>query len=157
MKKFLVIKFLIIIIALFSSCAKPKVVNVVETNDEKLNCEQLKEAIAESQKVKREAEFAQGGTGGNITRMVLFWPAWAQTIHNADVAIRAAQDRNFHLVKLMKNKKCKGAKEMYAEITETGYYKNTIANQLKDLNEMYQSGILTKEEFDKAKKKTLNQ
>jgi len=29
-------------------------------------------------------------------------------------------------------------------------------NQLKQLNELYKSGILTKEEFEKAKKKILN-
>ena len=31
-----------------------------------------------------------------------------------------------------------------------------IVQQLKDLNEMYDSGALTKEEFEKAKKKLLN-
>ena len=33
---------------------------------------------------------------------------------------------------------------------------NNITQQLKDLNEMYKSGALTKEEFEKAKKKLLN-
>ena len=33
---------------------------------------------------------------------------------------------------------------------------NNITQQLKDLNEMYKSGALTKEEFTKAKKKLLN-
>ena len=33
---------------------------------------------------------------------------------------------------------------------------NNITQQLKDLNEMYKSGALTKEEFKKAKKKLLN-
>jgi len=33
---------------------------------------------------------------------------------------------------------------------------NNITQQLKDLNELYKSGALTKEEFDKAKKKLLN-
>ena len=31
-----------------------------------------------------------------------------------------------------------------------------VVQQLKDLNEMYKSGALTKEEFEKAKKKLLN-
>ena len=31
-----------------------------------------------------------------------------------------------------------------------------IVQQLKDLNELYESGVLTKEEFEKAKKKLLN-
>ena len=33
---------------------------------------------------------------------------------------------------------------------------NNITQQLKDLNELYKSGALTKEEFEKAKKKLLN-
>ena len=32
----------------------------------------------------------------------------------------------------------------------------SVAKQLKDLNELYKSGALTKEEFEKAKKKLLN-
>ena len=31
-----------------------------------------------------------------------------------------------------------------------------ITNQLKSLNDLYKSGVLTKEEFEKAKKKILN-
>ena len=33
---------------------------------------------------------------------------------------------------------------------------NSLSQQIKDLNEMYKSGALTKEEFEKAKKKLLN-
>ena len=31
-----------------------------------------------------------------------------------------------------------------------------LVKQLKDLNELYESGVLTEEEFSKAKKKLLN-
>ena len=33
---------------------------------------------------------------------------------------------------------------------------NDIVQQIKDLKELYDSGVLTKEEFEKAKKKLLN-
>ena len=33
---------------------------------------------------------------------------------------------------------------------------NNFINQLKQLNELYKSGVLTKEEFEKAKKRILN-
>ena len=46
-------------------------------------------------------EYAKEGTGGNVARMILFWPAWAQTLHNADKAILAANDRNHHLIILI--------------------------------------------------------
>ena len=97
MKKFRGILVFGISIILLNSCAKPTVVNVVLPGDDELNCEQLENAVAESQKIKREAEYAKEGTGGNVTRLLLFWPAWAQTLHNADVAIMAANDRIYHL------------------------------------------------------------
>ena len=34
--------------------------------------------------------------------------------------------------------------------------KDNIASQLEQLNKLYKSGVLTKEEFEKAKKKILN-
>ena len=157
MKKFLVILVLGSSLILLNLCAKPTVVNVVIPGDEKLNCEQLENAVAESQKIRRDAEFAKEGTGGNVARMLLFWPAWARTLHNADVAIIAADDRIYHLIKLMKKKKCKGVDVINAKIEEDKKSSNNIAEQLKDLNDMRNSGILTDEEFEIAKKKTLSQ
>ena len=152
MKKILGV--LVLSLILLNSCAKPTVVEVVVSGDEKLNCEQLENEVAEAQKIKKEAQYARENTGGNATRMMLFWPAWAKTLHNADVAIMAADDRIFHLIKLMKKKKCQGVDMINAQIANS---KSTIAQQLKDLNEMYKLGTLTKEEFEMAKKKTLSQ
>ena len=152
MKKILGV--LVLSLILLNSCAKPTVVDVVVSGDEKLNCEQLENEVVEAQKIKREAQYARESTGGNVTRMMLFWPAWAKTLHNADIAIMAADDRIFHLIKLMKKKKCQGVDVINAQIANA---KSTIAQQLKDLNEMYKLGTLTKEEFEMAKKKTLSQ
>ena len=155
MKKILGV--LVLSLILLNSCAKPTVVEVVVSGDEKLNCEQLENEVAEAQKIKKEAQYARESTGGNVTRMMLFWPAWAKTLHNADIAIMAADDRIFHLIKLMKKKKCQGVDVINAEIANAKNSKSTIAQQLKDLNEMYKLGTLTKEEFEMAKKKTLSQ
>lgn len=59
--------------------------------------------------------------------------------------------------------------EIFAKLTELGFYNNNfskkdkkkeqsneISNQLEKLNDLYKSGVLTKEEFEKAKKKILN-
>ena len=107
MKNFYRVFFLFLIFIYLNSCAKPKVVSIVLPNDEKLNCLELENEIAETKKIKKDAEYAKEGTGGNLTRMMLFWPAWARTLHNADVAIQAANDRNFHLIKIMKKKNVK--------------------------------------------------
>ena len=156
MKKFQAILVLIVSVIFLYACAKPTVVNVVLPEDEELNCEQLEDAVAESQKIKKEAEYAKEGTGGNITRVMLFWPAWAKTLHNADVAIRAADDRIFHLFKIMKKKSCTNVDKIEAQILNIENTKITITQQLKELKEMYKSGDLTKEEYKKAKKKILD-
>lgn len=148
--------FLLILIFLYS-CAKPTVLNVKLDGDEKLNCEQLENAIAESQKIKNEAEFAKEGTGGNVARLVLFWPAWAQTLHNADIAIRAADDRIYHLFSIMKKKNCKNVDIINQKITTAiNPTANDITTQLKELKKMYDEGSLTKEEYNKAKQKVLD-
>ena len=54
MKKLLGILILGISIIFLYSCAKPTVVSVVLPGDDELNCEQLENAVAESQKIKRE-------------------------------------------------------------------------------------------------------
>ena len=151
MKKFLGILVLSINIILLDACAKPTVVNVVLSGDEELNCEQLENAVAESQKIKRDAEYAKEGTGGNVARVMLFWPAWAKTLHNADVAIMAANDRIYHLFNIMKKKSCSAVDKIEAQITNTTT-SISITGQLKELKEMYKSGDLTKEEYKKAKK-----
>ena len=156
MKNFLGIVVFGISIILLNSCAKPTVVNVVLPGDDELNCEQLENAVAESQKIKREAEYAKEGTGGNVTRLLLFWPAWAQTLHNADVAIMAANDRIYHLFNIMKKKKCGGVDKIEAQITNTATSINNITGQLKELKEMYKAGDLNEEEYKKAKNKILD-
>ena len=156
MKKFLGVLVLGINLILLNSCAKPTVVNIVVPGDEELNCKQLENAVAETQKIKKDAEYAKEGTGGNITRMMLFWPAWAQTLHNADVAIQAANDRNYHLINIMKNKNCKGVDNINAKINKSTTSTVNVAGQLKILKEMYDSGDLTQEEYTKAKKKVLD-
>ena len=155
MKNFLKIFIFIIGLVLLNSCAKPTVVNIVVPGDEKLNCEQLENEVAETQKIKKDAEYAKEGTGGNVARMMLFWPAWAQTLHNADVAIQATNDRNYHLINIMKKKNCKGVDNINAQINKSTTSTDNVAGQLKILKEMYDSGDLTQEEYTKAKKKVL--
>ena len=155
MKNILEILVLCVSLILINACAKPTVVSTFMPGDNKLNCEQLENAVAETQKIKKDAEYAKEGTGGNMARVMLFWPAWAQTLHNADVAIQAANDRNFHLINIMKKKNCKGVDNINAQINKSTTSTDNVAGQLKILKEMYDSGDLTEEEYKKAKKKAL--
>ena len=42
------------------------------------------------------------------------------------------------------------------ETSEVVKSENDLSSEIKKLNELYQSGVLTKDEFDKAKNKLLN-
>ena len=150
------LKILIIFTIFFlSSCANPTVVEVVQQKDDKLNCEELKDEIAEAQKIKEEAEYSKD-TGGNMARLIVFWPAWAGSLHNADEAVLAANNRKFHLIKLMKKKNCKDTEKFNASIKDDELNKTNIGDQLKILKELYDSGDLTKDEYIKAKKKIID-
>ena len=135
------------------SCASPKIVEIKNPLDEKKTCKELESSVAEAQKFKRDALYEKNNTGGNMARMLIFWPAMATTFHNADKAIRAANDRTYHLLKIMENKNCKNVDLVNSTIIRNST--ETIAGQLNLLKEMYKSGDLTREEFSKAKKKVL--
>ena len=145
---------IVLSLTFFYSCANPEVVNVVMPSDEKLNCDELKAGYAEARRFKQEAESVkETNTGGNVTRTLLFWPALVKTLHNADVAIRAANDRAYHLIDIMKNKKCKDADKLYMELTKTDSI--TISYEIRRLHQLYKSGAITEEEYIQAKKKVI--
>jgi len=156
MEKFQKLKnFFLIFTMIIASCAKPTVVNIVLPGDEKLNCKELDEQVMEAQKIKKEAINAADQTGANVARMAFFWPAWAKTLHNADKAITAADDRTYHLYKVMKNKDCKESNKVRYFITDRRKNFIGISKELKELKELYESGDLNEEEYSKAKKKVL--
>ena len=152
-------KIYILVFFFLYSCAKPTVVEVVQPGDDLLNCTELKQEIEETNKIKEEADFSKG-SGGNFARAILFWPAWAQSLNNADDAMIAANNRSFHLIKLMRNKNCPGADDLKAKITDKPIKENisesNLADQLKTLKELYEDGHLSDEEYTKAKKKIID-
>ena len=151
-------KILILLVFLISSCAKPLVVETVQPGDDLLNCRELKQETEKANKIKQEAEFSKG-SGGNFARAILFWPAWAQSLNNADDAILAANNRSFYLIKLMRKKSCPGADGLEANIIDKpqNIIETNLADQLKTLKELYEDRHLSEEEYTKAKKKILDQ
>ena len=145
--------YIIFFLFLITSCAKPIVVDVVLPEDKNLNCKQLKDEYLETRRFKKEAEHVQEAQGANATRLVLFWPALFQTLHNADVAIKAANDRAYHVLDIMKKKECKETAKLYSELTKTDT--RNVSYEIKRLHQLYKKGILTKEEFEQAKKRVL--
>ena len=148
-------KFFWIFIMLLVSCAKPTVVNVVLPGDDKLNCKELDAQVMEAQKIKKEAILASDQTGANVARLAFFWPAWAKTLHNADKAISAVDDRTYHLYKIMKTRDCEESVKVRYFITDRRKNFIGLSKELKELKKLHESGDLTEEEYLKAKKKVL--
>ena len=145
--------FLLIFCLTFTSCAKPTVVDVVMQGDEDLNCLNLKNEYFETRRFKQEAVAVQNSQGGNTTRLMLFWPALLKTLHNADVAIEAADKRAFYIIDLMQKKNCKESEKLFNELTRTTSKK--ISAEIKKLHKLYKKGALTEAEYEQAKKKIL--
>ena len=56
--------YLFLIFLFLFSCATPEVVAVKDPLDEKKNCEELENLVAETQKFKRDALYEKENTGG---------------------------------------------------------------------------------------------
>ena len=153
MKKIFRILLIVLTLVLIKSCAKPAVVDVVMPRDKELNCKELKDEYAETRRFRQEALDVQSAPGANTARSVFFWPALLITLHNGDKAIKAANDRAYHIVDIMKKKNCDKADNLFRELTKTS--SGAISKEIKNLNKLYEKGVLTKEEFEQAKKKIL--
>ena len=146
---------LLSILMILASCAKPTVIDISMPKDKQLNCNELSDEFYETRRFKKEAENTKEITsGGNMTRTILFWPALVKSLHNADIAIQAADARAYHLVDLMKNKECKETTKLYSELTKS--VSVTLSFEIKRLNQLYKRGVITEEEFIQAKQKVLN-
>lgn len=157
MKKTSKVILLLLMTKILFACAKPEVVSVIMPGDENLNCLELTDNYEETRRFKKEAEKVKEiNTGGNMTRTMLFWPALVRTLHNADVAIKAADNRAYHIVKIMKKKKCGNTAKIYSELTKTAT-PVAISLEIKRLHKLYQKGAITLEEYEQAKKKVINQ
>ena len=93
---------------LFStSCATPRVVNVIGPNDNELNCKELSSEIAIANQYADEARKDKETTKPhNVGALLFFLPGYGMTMKNIAEATKAAKDRALHLNKLMEKKDC---------------------------------------------------
>ena len=104
MKKILVLLNLFFFIV---SCATPTVINVIQPNDNELNCKELSQEIAKANKYANEAQAAKkAGKPHNVGAILFFLPGLGFSMANIDEATKAANDRAIHLNKLKEKKDC---------------------------------------------------
>jgi hypothetical protein len=91
----------------FTSCATPTVINVIEPNDNKLNCEELSAEITIANQYANEAQEAKKmNKPHNIGALLFFLPGAGITMKNVEEAAKSAKDRALHLNKLKEKKNC---------------------------------------------------
>ena len=104
MKNILVLLTLFFFIA---SCATPTVVNVIQPNDNELNCSELSSEIAKANKYANEAQAAKkADKPHNVGALLFFLPGLGFSMANIDEASKAAKDRAIHLNTLKEKKNC---------------------------------------------------
>ena len=92
---------------LTTSCATPTVVNVIQPNDNKLNCKELDSQISKANQYADEAqESKKAGKPHNVGAVLFFLPGLFFSIDNIEVATKAAKERAIHLNKLKEKKNC---------------------------------------------------
>ena len=75
-----------------TACATPTVVNVIGSNDEKLNCKELSNEIIIANQYLQEAQEAKKmSKPHNIAAVIFFLPAAFGTVWNVDEASTAAK------------------------------------------------------------------
>ena len=100
-------KYILLLTSFFLvSCATPYVVDVVQPNDEQLNCAGLQNEIDELNKFIAEAESEKGVNWSNAGRLLVFPIGIWATYENAGQAIDAANQREVYLRGIMTRKKC---------------------------------------------------
>ena len=99
--------FLILILAMVYSCAKPTVINIVGPHDSKFTCSQLDNEIAMANKYADDAKKEKDmGTGTNISALLFWLPGLWATHKNVEEAVEAANRRAEHLQTLKNKKDC---------------------------------------------------
>ena len=89
-----------------ASCATPHVVDIVQPNDEKLNCAGLQNEVDELDRFIEEAESEKGVNWSNAGRLLVFPIGIWATYENAEQAINAANQRELYLRGIMQKKNC---------------------------------------------------
>ena len=89
-----------------ASCATPHVVDIVQPNDEQLNCAGLQNEVDELDRFIQEAESEKGVNWSNAGRLLVFPIGIWATYENAEQAINAANQRELYLRGIMSKKNC---------------------------------------------------
>jgi hypothetical protein len=133
-----------------ASCATPKAIDVVQLDDEKMSCNELRLGIESADLSEDAAHSHKGVTDENILSALFFFPAYFVTYGTSIHAEYNASQRKDHLLRLYLKKGCAKAKD--------SKYQTMISNKLKQLEQLkaqFVKGRIDEEEYLIARKQIL--
>ena len=99
-------QFLMFTSLFLASQTTPHVVDIVQPNDEHLNCAGLQNEVDELDRFIEKAESEKGVNWSNAGRLLVFPIGIWATYENAEQAINAANQRELYLRGIMSKKNC---------------------------------------------------
>ena len=133
-----------------ASCATPKAIDVVQLDDEKMSCNELRLGIESADLSEDTAHSNKGVTDENILSALFFFPAYFVTYGTSIHAEYNASQRKDHLLRLYLKKGCAKAKD--------SKYQTMVSNKLKQLEQLkaqFVKGRIDEEEYLIARKQIL--
>ncbi len=140
----------IVCLMFIASCATPKAIDIVQLDDGKMSCDELRLGVQSADLSEDTAHSNKGVTDENILSALFFFPAYFVTYGTSIHAEYNASQRKDHLLKLYLKKGC--AKSKSSE------YQVKVSNKLKQLEKLkshYVKGRIDEEEYLIARKQIL--
>jgi len=132
------------------SCATPKAMDIKKAGDDMMTCNELKLAFEQANLNEDIAHSEKGMTDGNILSGLFFFPAYFVTYGTSVHAQYNASERKYHLISLLKAKKC--SKPKSAKYQE---FISERLTQLEALKSKFVRGVITENEYILARKQLL--
>ena len=132
------------------SCATPKAMDIRRADDDMMTCNELKIAFEQANLNEDIAHSEKGMTDGNILSGLFFFPAYFVTYGTSVHAQYNASERKYHLISLLKAKKC--SKPKSAKYQE---FISERLTQLEELKSQFVRGVITENEYMLARKQLL--
>ena len=127
-----------------TGCVANQTIRTVQLNDNNMSCEQLQAELATLGAKFEEAKNDSGVTGKNVGLAIVFWPGIIVNESRASKNQSSLDARISHLSSLY-NGKCLSS--------DSG---KTMTQKLTELQDLHEQGLITDQEYEAARAKTLN-
>jgi len=135
----------IVLTALISGCVSNQSVSTVQTGDTEKSCPVLRAELSKLGATFEDVKDDSGLTGKNVGLAIIFWPGIIVNEVRSNKNDDSIDAGISHLTTIY-NDKCLGEKTSDSSLSE----------QLKELKDLHDQGLITDDEFKSSRKKVLD-